>query len=267
VPTHYEVLGIGSGASEEEVRQAYRRLVKAAHPDVAGDAGQFRRITEAYDVLSDPVRRAAYDRSLGTAAVVIPPTRPRHYGRYVVLALVALVVGGVARLALVTARQSIGDHCPVGTWRGDEFEVPFRGSLDGIQVAAPIRGGAGVTLTVDADGTVRTNYSGSDPLTGADGGYRIEGAYSGSTLERWHATDGQVRQSGTDASGLRFDATINGRRPDQPLAVTVLDGEYPYTCTATTLDVGPYRFARAGGSRALGSPRLATSDPRGSLRA
>jgi hypothetical protein len=54
-----------------------------------------------------------------------------------------------------------------------------------------------------------------------------------------------VKQSGTDASGLRFRAMINGRAPDQPVAVTVLDREYPYRCTSMTLELGPYRYTRA----------------------
>jgi hypothetical protein len=245
VPTHYEVLGIPESASEDEVRQAYRRLVKAAHPDRAGDPAQFRRITDAYDVLTDPARRAVYDRTLRPAPVVVPqPRRRRRYGRYVVLVVVALIVSGVVGLGVATRRLSVGDHCLVGTWRGEAFEVPFRGSLDGVEVAAPITGGAGVLLKVASDGTVRTDYGDAAPLTGADGGYRIEGVYGGTTLERWEAADGRVKQGGTDASGLRFQATINGRRPDQPLAATVVDGEHPYTCSPTTLAVGPYRYAR-----------------------
>ena len=244
MPTHYEVLGITEGASEEEVRQAYRRLVKEAHPDRAGDPAQFRRITQAYDVLTDPTRRAAYDPTLRPAPVVRRPQRRRRYGRYVVLVVVAVIVGGVVGLGVATTRLSVGDHCLVGTWRGEAFEVPFRGTLDGTEVAAPIAGGAGVTLKVSSDGTVRTDYGDAAPLTGADGAYRIEGAYVGTTLERWEAADGRVKQSGTDASQLRFQATINGRRPDQPLAATVVDGEYPYTCTPTTLEVGPYRYTR-----------------------
>ena len=73
VPTYYEVLGIPDGASDEEIRHAYRRLVKAAHPDRAGDIAQFRLLTQAYEVLSDPALRAAYDRSLRPAPVAAPP--------------------------------------------------------------------------------------------------------------------------------------------------------------------------------------------------
>ncbi len=242
--THYEALGITEGASEEEVRHAYRRLVKAAHPDLAGDTAQFRLITQAYEVLSDPAKRAAYDRSLQPSLVKVQP-RPRpRYGRYVILLVTGLVVGSVVWLGVATTRQSVGDDCLVGTWRGEAFEVPFSGFLDGKEVAAPIRGGAGVLLKVKGDGTVRADYTQAAPLSGADGAYRIEGVYAGTTIERWRAAEGRVKLSRTDASGVRFRAIINGRPPDQPFAVTVLDREYPYTCTAAALELGPYRYTR-----------------------
>ena len=246
VPTHYEVLGVPEGASGEEVRQAYRRLAKAAHPDLAGDATQFRLVTEAYDVLSDPAQRAAYDRGLRPRWVAAPPRGRRRVGRYAVLLLAVLVVGGVISLGAATMRQSVGDDCLVGTWRGESFEVPFRGTLDGREITAPIQGGAGIGLTVNADGRIRVEYGNAAPLTGAAGAYRIEGAYAGTSIERWEVADGLVRTR-TDASGVRFSATINGRPPDQPLGVTVLDGEYPYRCTSTTLELGPYRYSRTAG--------------------
>ena len=244
--THYEVLGIPESASEEEVRHAYRRLVKTAHPDRAGDTAQFRLVTQAYEVLSDPARRAAYDRSLRPSSVEVQP-RPqprRRYGRYAVLAVTALVVGGVVWIVVATVRQSVGDDCLVGRWRGEAFDVPFRGLLDGKEIAATIRGGAGVMLAVASDGTVRADYSEASPLVGADGAYRIEGVYAGSTIERWQAADGRLKLSRADASGLRFGAMINGRAPDQPFTVTIADREYHYTCTSTTLELGPYRYTR-----------------------
>jgi curved DNA-binding protein CbpA len=70
-PDHYQLLGVARGASPEEIAQAWRRRARAEHPDrqpsEAGDeaAGRFRALAEAYRVLSDPGRRAAYDRALG----------------------------------------------------------------------------------------------------------------------------------------------------------------------------------------------------------
>ena len=45
----YEVLGLPSGAEEAAVRRAYRRRVKAVHPDHGGDEREFRRLQAAYD--------------------------------------------------------------------------------------------------------------------------------------------------------------------------------------------------------------------------
>ena len=61
----YLVLGVSRQASGEEIARAYRRAARASHPDSggAGSTDRFRAVSDAYDVLRDPPRRAAYDRS------------------------------------------------------------------------------------------------------------------------------------------------------------------------------------------------------------
>jgi molecular chaperone DnaJ len=63
---YYEVLGCSRTASEAELKSAYRKLAMEHHPDRNGGcenaAGKFKEINEAYSVLSDPQKRAAYDR-------------------------------------------------------------------------------------------------------------------------------------------------------------------------------------------------------------
>jgi molecular chaperone DnaJ len=64
---YYKVLGVGKGASEEEIKKAYRKLAHQHHPDKrGGDEAKFKEINEAYQVLSDKAKRAQYDR-FGTA--------------------------------------------------------------------------------------------------------------------------------------------------------------------------------------------------------
>lgn len=60
---HYKVLGVSSNASTDEIKRAYRKLARELHPDVAGERGeeQFKDVTRAYEVLSDPKKRELYD--------------------------------------------------------------------------------------------------------------------------------------------------------------------------------------------------------------
>ncbi len=67
---YYEVLGVGRSASQEEIKKSYRKLARTYHPDVNGspDAEErFKEVNAAYEVLSNPEKRAMYDR-FGTDA-------------------------------------------------------------------------------------------------------------------------------------------------------------------------------------------------------
>jgi molecular chaperone DnaJ len=68
---YYEVLGVQRGASGAQIKRAFRALARELHPDVSSEPEaerRFREVAEAYEILSDPERRATYDR-LGHAGL------------------------------------------------------------------------------------------------------------------------------------------------------------------------------------------------------
>ena len=64
--TYYNTLGVSQDASQNDIKKAYRRLASIHHPDKGGDDKKFKKIAEAYEVLSNPEKKSNYDR-FGTA--------------------------------------------------------------------------------------------------------------------------------------------------------------------------------------------------------
>ncbi len=81
----YETLGVGKSATDAEIKKAYRKLIKTAHPDLnPGDAAaekRFKKISAAYALLSDPEKRARFDRGEIDASGAEKP-HPGYYRDY-----------------------------------------------------------------------------------------------------------------------------------------------------------------------------------------
>jgi molecular chaperone DnaJ len=136
----YEVLGVPKTAPDDEIKKAYRKLAREYHPDRnSGDADaeeRFKEVQAAYDTLSDPEKRRAYD-SFGNAAPRGFPgggaggVRFEEFDFGELGDLLGGMFGGGAR------RQ--GARAPI---RGDDLEtrvrISFEDSLDGVQVRVPV---------------------------------------------------------------------------------------------------------------------------------
>ena len=74
----YKVLGVSQRADPEKIKKAYRRAAKRYHPDISPkDEDKFKEVQEAYEALSDPEKRAIYDRENFENPVPVRPYYPR----------------------------------------------------------------------------------------------------------------------------------------------------------------------------------------------
>ncbi len=142
--THYEVLGVSADASVEVIKAAYRQKIRRVHPDSSGttsSSAEVAAINEAWNVLSQPGRRALYDRSLTTPTsapapeqrIVVPPMvfeRARFPWR-LVLGLIAVGAAGV--LVLNAVSQPAGPSGPDGLLSGGSCVV-----IDATQAAVEV---------------------------------------------------------------------------------------------------------------------------------
>lgn len=111
--SYYRILGVPFYASQEEIHQAYRLLAKEHHPDRGGDSEEFKKISSAYKVLSNSIRRAEYDSLFLTKV-------PKDYINHCISTLESLQ-GGIAldttggKRIIMLSDEEVADilGCPV----------------------------------------------------------------------------------------------------------------------------------------------------------
>jgi curved DNA-binding protein CbpA len=78
--SYFAILELTPNATEDDIRSAYRRLAKEYHPDhYAGGSGPFQQIQEAYAVLVDSARRAAYEKKQSGASRLLKNSLPGSF--------------------------------------------------------------------------------------------------------------------------------------------------------------------------------------------
>jgi molecular chaperone DnaJ len=139
VTSPYEILGVPKTASDDEVKKAYRKLARQYHPDRNPDDSaaeeRFKEVQTAYDLLSDPEKRRAYD-TFGAAGARGAAGSPGYGGvQFEEFSFGDLgdLLGGMFGGSRRTARQPV---------RGDDLEarvrISFEDSLEGAQVRVPV---------------------------------------------------------------------------------------------------------------------------------
>jgi molecular chaperone DnaJ len=134
VSDYYVLLGVTREASETEIKKAYRKLAMDYHPDrnSSPDAeARFKEITEAYEVLRDPRKRAAYDR-YGKAGVGAGGAGFHHVDLAEALNIFMRDFGGMGGFeSIFGGRRSHGDER-----RGQDIRVTVRLTLDDVALGA-----------------------------------------------------------------------------------------------------------------------------------
>jgi curved DNA-binding protein CbpA len=126
----YGVLGVRRQASAEEIARAYRRAARATHPDSSGSgAERFQAVSDAYDLLRDPERRAGYDRRHPLKRR--PPAGARGGSvRYAAQNSQHIVLGSQPLSAAARPRRGVRDVDEVPSVRGlGDLEEMFRVAL------------------------------------------------------------------------------------------------------------------------------------------
>jgi curved DNA-binding protein len=159
---YYTILGVSRDAGEDDIKKAYRKLARKYHPDVSKETNaeeKFKEVSEAYETLRDPEKRAAYDQ-LGRHApgedFRPPPDWERHFRE----APGGFAAGGFDDVDLsdlfagISGRRSRRARAPDAPMPGSDYEavvrLTFEQAFAGTEVDLELS-----VLEWDADGAVR----------------------------------------------------------------------------------------------------------------
>ena len=106
----YAVLGVPRGADDAQIHAAYRAAVRRTHPDAGGSSTAFEAVQEAYEVLRDPGRRAAWDAERPPARTHPAADPPQRSSMDDLLAESQRLEDEARRLAGMAARRREGDE-------------------------------------------------------------------------------------------------------------------------------------------------------------
>ncbi len=129
----YEALGVSKNASQDEIKKAYRKLVREVHPDRnPGSEERFKEVQAAYDVLSDPEKRKRYDVMGSANGRAAPGGTTFDFGEFDLGDIFGGLFGG-----------GRGRQQPQRGQRGNDVEVEvrvsFEDALRGVQTTVPVR--------------------------------------------------------------------------------------------------------------------------------
>ena len=133
----YEALGVPKNANQDEIKKAYRKLVREVHPDRnPGSEDRFKEVQNAYDVLSDPEKRKQYDRfgsAHGRGPGFSPGGATFDFGDFDLGDIFGGLFGGGRGRGAQPQRGQRGNDVEV------EVRVSFEDALAGVQTTVPVQ--------------------------------------------------------------------------------------------------------------------------------